>query len=184
MYIQQTIQWINSFVIELNLCPFAKREMEKDPARIQVSASTTVEKGLIDFMVEIECLNLDKTIDTSLLLFPHLFSDFFEYLDFVYLANIMLVQARYKGVYQLATFHPNYCFEGASVDDVTNYTNRSPYPMLHILREESLDHAIAYYGNTEAIPKNNIIRLQNLGLDEVKKSLEKVMEVNAAAKKS
>jgi hypothetical protein len=174
MHIQQTIQWINSFVIALNLCPFAKREMESGSARIQVSPSTTVENGLINFMTEIDYLNIDNTTDTSLLLFPHLFSDFFEYLDFVHLANIMLVQAGYKGVYQLATFHPNYCFDGTSVDDVTNYTNRSPYPMLHILREESLDRAIAYYGNTEAIPENNIIRLRNLGLDEVKKCLKNV----------
>jgi len=177
MYIQQTIQWINSFVIALNLCPFAKHEMENGSVRIQVSSSTTVENGLIDFMAEIECLNKDNTINTSLLLFPHSVSDFFEYLDFVYLANMMLVQAGYKSVYQLATFHPDYCFDGSTIDDVTNYTNRSPYPMLHILREESIDRAIAYYGNTDRIPENNIIRLQNLGIDEVKKCLKNVMRV-------
>lgn len=172
MYIQQTIQWINAFVIALNLCPFAAREMENGSARFQVSPSTTVENGLIDFMAEIQCLNMDSSIGTSLLLFPHFLSDFFDYLDFVHLANMMLVQAGYKGVYQLATFHPNYCFNRTPVDDVTNYTNRSPYPMVHILREASLDRAITYYGNTEAIPENNIVRLKKLGLDEVKKYLQ------------
>ena len=169
MYIQRTKQWIQSFVIALNLCPFAKREMDNNTVKILVSPSITIENALTDFMVEIECLNLDQTIETTLLLFPHFLHDFFDYLDFVHLANTTLWKAGYEGIYQLATFHPKYHFHGTHVDDVTNYTNRSPYPMLHLLREDSL--AIAYYGDTETIPEKNIILLQTLGLDEVKKHL-------------
>ena len=171
MYIQRTKQWIQSFVIALNLCPFAKREMDNNTVKILVSPSITIENALTDFMVEIECLNLDKTIETTLLLFPHFLHDFFDYLDFVHLANTTLWKAGYEGIYQLATFHPKYHFHGTHVDDVTNYTNRSPYPMLHLLREDSLERAIAYYGDTETIPEKNIILLQTLGLDEVKKHL-------------
>ena len=171
MYIQRTKQWIQSFVIALNLCPFAKREMDNNTVKILVSPSITIENALTDFMVEIECLNLDQTIETTLLLFPHFLHDFFDYLDFVHLANTTLWKAGYEGIYQLATFHPKYHFHGTHVDDVTNYTNRSPYPMLHLLREDSLERAIAYYGDTEKIPEKNIILLQTLGLDEVKKHL-------------
>lgn len=172
MYIQQTLQWIQSIVIELNLCPFAKREMDNNAVRIEVSSATMFKDGINDFMVEIEHLNLNPTSGTILLLFPHFLSDFLEYLDFVDLANEKIVQSGYQGVYQLATFHPAYCFHDTNIDDVSNYTNRSPYPMLHILREDLIDRAIAYYGSTKAIPENNIIRLQSLGLTEVTRRLK------------
>lgn len=176
MHIQHTKQWIRSFVISLNLCPFAKREMDQDSVKILASPSITIESALTDFMIEIECLNLDKSIETTLLLFPHFLHDFFDYLDFIHLANTALSKTGYKSIYQLATFHPNYQFHGTHADDVTNYTNRSPYPMLHILREDSLERAIAYYGDTEAIPEKNIILLKNIGLNEVKKRLRDNME--------
>jgi hypothetical protein len=172
MYIQQTIKWIQSFVIELNLCPFAKHEMDNDTARILVSPSTTFEDGLIDFMTEIEYLNSNPTVGTTLLLFPHFLDDFIDYLDFVDFTEEALVNTQHLGIYQIATFHPAYCFHGTRVDDVSNYTNRSPYPMLHILREEMLDRAIAYYGDTESIPANNIACLKKLGLTDVKTRLQ------------
>jgi len=173
--IQQTRQWIQSFVIEFNLCPFARREMNKDSVRIQVSSARTVENALADFMADIELLNVNLDIETTLLLFPFFLDDFFDYLDFVYLAEASLLTAGYEGIYQLATFHPKYCFAHTSVDDVTNYTNRSPYPMLHVLREESVEKAISAYGNTDQIPENNMAHLQNMGLDAVKKLVSDLM---------
>ncbi len=177
MYIQQTTQWIQSIVIALNLCPFAKREMDNHSARIEVSAATEFNVGIADFISEIDHLNLNPTIGTSLLLFPHFLSDFYDYLDFVALANKTLAQAENQGVYQLATFHPAYRFHGTKADDVTNYTNRAPYPMLHILREDMLDRAIAYYGDTKAIPENNIRLMRDLGLAEITRRLEPCMRV-------
>jgi len=176
MYIKQTLQWVNSIVIDLNLCPFARREIDNNAVRIEVSSATKFEDGLTDFMKEIEHLDTNTNTGTTLLLFPHFLNDFNDYLDFVDLANELLVQSEYDGVYQLATFHPQYCFHGVTVNDVTNYTNRSPYPMVHLLREEMLDRAIAYYGDTEEIPENNMRRLQELGLTEILKRLEQCMK--------
>lgn len=173
MYIQQTIQWIQSVVISLNLCPFAKREMDNNSVRIEVSLATSFEEGIKSLMEEVEHLNLNPSTGTTLLLFPYFLSDFLTYLDFVDLANDAIAEKGQQDIYQLATFHPAYQFHGTSVDDVTNYTNRSPYPTLHLLREEMLDSAIAYYGDTQSIPTNNILRLQGLGLEEFKKLLPK-----------
>lgn len=173
MYIQRTIEWIQSIVISLNLCPFAKREMDNNGVRIEVSLATTFEEGIQSFLQEIEHLNATPSTGTTLLLFPYFLSDFLTYLDFVDIANETMVQIRQQNRYQLATFHPKYQFHGTHVDDVTNYTNRSPYPMVHLLREDMLDSAIAYYGNTESIPANNILRLQRLGLEGLRKILPK-----------
>lgn len=177
MYIQQTTQWIQSVVIALNLCPFAKREMDNNSARIELSAATEFKAGIADFIKEIDHLNTNPATGTSLLLFPHFLSDFYDYLDFLELANETLAQTKNQGIYQLASFHPAYRFHGSKADDVTNYTNRSPYPMLHILREEMLDQAIAYYGDTEVIPENNIRLMRDLGLAEMTQRLEQCMRV-------
>ncbi|MBI2785225.1 MAG: DUF1415 domain-containing protein [Legionella longbeachae] len=176
MYISQTIKWIQSMVIGLNFCPFAKHEMDKNAVRIEVSSAKNFAEGIQNMLMEIEFLNANPATGTTLLLFPHFLSDFLDYLDFVDLANETISQSGYQGVYQLATFHPAYQFHGTTRDDVSNYTNRSPYPMLHLLREKMLDHAIAFYGPTEAIPENNIARLRSLGLDEVKRLLKDCMQ--------
>ncbi|WP_454785080.1 DUF1415 domain-containing protein [Legionella sp. WA2024007413] len=176
MYISQTIKWIQSMVIGLNFCPFAKHEMDKNRVRIEVSSAKNFEEGLQDLFMEIELLNANPGTGTTLLLFPHFLSEFLEYLDFVDLANEAIMQSGYQGVYQLATFHPAYQFYGTTEDDVSNYTNRSPYPMLHLLRETMLDQAIAFYGSTEAIPENNIANLRSLGLAKVKQLLTDCMQ--------
>jgi len=173
MYIQQTIQWIQSIVISLNLCPFAKREIDNNTVRFKVSEATTFEEGIKSFVEDIEFLNTNPATSTSFLLFPHFLNDFLTYLDFVDLANETIVQIGQQNTYQLATFHPVYQFHGTHIDDVTNYTNRSPYPMLHLLREEMLDNAIDYYGNTDVITANNIRCLQQLGLEGIMDLLHK-----------
>lgn len=176
MPIQQTLKWIQSMVIGLNLCPFAKHELDKNAVRIEVSTAKTFAAGIHDLLTEIEHLNTTPATGTTLLLFPSFLSDFSEYLDFVDHSNETLAQSGYQGIYQLATFHPQYQFHGTDSDDVSNYTNRSPYPMLHLLREEMLDRALAFYGPTEAIPENNIACLQRLGLAEVTRLLKNCMQ--------
>lgn len=175
-YIQQTRQWIESVVIDLNLCPFAKREMDNNSVRIEISSVTSFEQGVQKFVSEIQCLETTPTIGTTLLVFPDFLADFFDYLDFVDLANKAIIDIGYNNRYQLATFHPQYRFHNTKKNDVSNYTNRSPYPMLHILREEMLDRAIAYYGNTESIPENNILTMQHIGLIEAKARLALCMK--------
>lgn len=167
--VEQTAAWIRSFVIQLNLCPFAKREMDKGSVRIHASLAQSTDSAINDLMAEFDFLNKNTTIETTVLVFPCFLKDFFDYLDFVDIAESVLFTNNYEGIYQIATFHPDYCFADAASDDVTNYTNRSPYPMLHILREEGLSKAIEHYGDTEKIPVQNQACLLKLGLEEVKK---------------
>ncbi len=120
-------------------------------------------------------MDKDTEIETSLLIFPHYFLNFNDYLDFVALSEDLLSVSGYEGIYQLATFHPNYCFADVLPTDISNYTNRSPYPILHILRESSIEKAIDYYGDTSKIPDNNIATMHKLGLDKLIELLNKTI---------
>jgi hypothetical protein len=108
------------------------------------------------------------TIETSFIIFTNSFEDFDDYLDFLALAETLIEEHAYDGVYQVASFHPKYKFEGSNELDAANYTNRSPYPMLHIIREESLEKAIALHPNTEEIPQRNIEFARGKGLKYMK----------------
>lgn len=166
---KQTLNWIRSFIIEYNLCPFAKGPVNKGTVRIFVSETKKKAQALEELMTEIHLLDENPAIETTLLVFADSFKDFFAYLDFVDLAEQLILVQGYEGIYQLATFHPDYYFADTDPDDVSNYTNRSPYPMVHILREDSLEKAIASYGDTEMIPARNIATLHQLGLEKIKK---------------
>ncbi|MBA3537912.1 MAG: DUF1415 domain-containing protein [Tatlockia sp.] len=169
--VQHTENWIRSFIIQLNICPFAKREVERKTLRMKVSRTSKVAQALEQLIVEMQLLDNEPAVETTLLIFPCLFKDFFDYLDFVDLAELLLFEQSYEGIYQLATFHPGYCFAEVDIDDTSNYTNRSPYPMIHILREESVEKAIAYFGETDKIPEANIKSMHKLGINEIKKIL-------------
>ena len=120
-----------------------------------------------------QCAALDNAAnrETSLLIFPRALSDFEDYLDMLEIATALLEKQGYEGVYQLASFHPKYCFAEAAPDDASNYTNRSPYPMLHILREASVEAALENFPNPENIPDRNIQLTKGLGLTVMKKLL-------------
>lgn len=174
---QQTLQWVRSFVIKHNICPFAQHALDKSGLTVEICHAKDKEAALEALMTAIWRLDSDADIETSLLVFPTLFNDFFHYLDFVDLAEQLMFDQNYEGIYQLATFHPQYCFADVDFDDVSNFTNRSPYPMLHLLRESSIDKAIEYYGDTDQIPENNIAKMQSLGLAEIQKQLNKLLIV-------
>lgn len=166
----QTMTWVKEFIVSLNVCPFAKREVEKGSVRYVVLRSKKMDVALEELMAEIQWLDEHPETETTLLIFPTLFKDFHRYLDFVETAEDLMFDQECEGVYQLATFHPDYCFSGTEPDDVSNYTNRSPYPMLHLLREASVDKAIEFYGDTSEIPNQNIEKMEKLGkskLDEM-----------------
>jgi hypothetical protein len=167
---KQTMNWVRSFIIEHNICPFAKGPVNKGQLRINVSETTKKAQALEDLMTEILFLDEHPAIETTLLVFPHAFKDFFTYLDFVDLAEQLIVIQGYEGIYQLATFHPHYFFADTDPDDLSNYTNRSPYPMLHLLREDLLERAIAAYGDTDKIPEKNIAKMNELGLKILQKA--------------
>ena len=169
--IDKTKSWVISFIVKLNICPFAKRELARNSLKFNVVQAKKHTQALESLLMELIFLDKNPSVETTLVLFPFLFKDFYQYLDFVDDADRLINEQGYEGIYQLATFHPDYCFADAEFDDVSNYTNRSPYPMLHILREESLEKAIKNYGDTEEIPKKNIETLKNIGLEKIKKLL-------------
>jgi hypothetical protein len=166
-YVNDTQEWLVKAVIGLNLCPFDKAVHIKEQIRYTVSEATTVEALLIDLAQELEHLaesSAEKT-DTTLLIHPHVLQDFMDYNEFLDLADGLLEQLDLDGELQIASFHPQYQFAGTEVDDITNFTNRSPYPTLHILREDSLDKAVEAFPEAEAIFETNIATMQKLGID-------------------
>ena len=166
--IAQTKKWLSTIVIGHGLCPFAKNEFDNDRIHYAVIKEPTLEGQMAALLAECAALDKDETCETSLLIFPSAFVDFEDYLDGLALANAVLKNAGYEGIYQLASFHPNYLFEGAAEDDAANYTNRSPYPIIHILREVSVEQALQNHPNPDQIPERNIKLMQKMGLETMK----------------
>jgi len=137
--------------------------------RFAVSAAISEEELIVDLERELHRLKRDPAIETTLLIHPGVLEDFFAYCQFLIWANKVLSQHHGKGVYQIASFHPDYCFSNSDVETPANYTNRSPYPMLHLLRESSLEKALAGYPDPGSIPANNIAMLERMGIERVKK---------------
>ena len=162
--IDTTQNWLKTIIIAYGICPFAKRELDRGSIHFSINHDTEIERCLLNLMLECDRLNIDSSIETTLLIYDCAFTAFDDYLDFLELAEALLIEQDYEGVYQLASFHPDYCFEGAETDDPANYTNRSPYPMLHLLRETSIDRALAAYPHPEKIPQRNIELTRELGL--------------------
>jgi len=162
--IEQTNNWIKSVVIDCNFCPFAARAVMKKTIRYIVKHDVTMNDSLIALKEELDYLETDTDIETSFIIFANDFTDFDGYLDLVKKSERLLKKENYDGVYQIASFHPDYCFAGEDEDDAANYTNRSIYPMLHILREESLTKALSLYPNPELIPQHNIDFARQKGL--------------------
>ncbi|WP_339644984.1 DUF1415 domain-containing protein [uncultured Porticoccus sp.] len=161
--VEQVKLWLETIVVGLNLCPFAKRELMKDRIRFFVSAATTEEMLVCDLEAELGRLERDPSIETTLIIHPQVLSDFFEYQQFLIWADRVLKRMGLRGVFQIASFHPDYQFLNSVEHAPGNYTNRSPYPMLHLLREDSLANAIANYPDTDKIPERNIAHLESLG---------------------
>ncbi len=150
-------RWLNAVVIGLNLCPFAAKPAGENRVRMVVSCADDDELLLQDLQAEMELLDATPAseIETTLLIIPQHLHDFFDYNQFLNWAGQLLKRNRWTGVYQLATFHPDYCFAGAEPDDAENLTNRAPFPILHIIREASLEKALQYYEDVESVPANN-----------------------------
>lgn len=162
--IQQTEKWIKSVVIDLNFCPFASKALLKKSVRYIVLKEVGVKQSLEALVQEFEFLNDHEDIETTFLIFANDFVDFKVYLQLVKKAENTITKEDYDGIYQVASFHPDYCFDGSDSDDAANYTNRSIYPMLHVLREDSLTKALALYPSPELIPEHNITLARQKGL--------------------
>ncbi|MBQ0799123.1 MAG: DUF1415 domain-containing protein [Porticoccaceae bacterium] len=153
--IAQVRQWLKDVVIGFNFCPFAQREFDAGRIRYCVIDGAKKKQVLASLLDEFQFLDTHDTTETTLLIFADGFRDFYAYLDILDLAQQALEDAGYEGIYQLASFHPDYLFEGEPVDDAAHYTNRSPLPMLHLLREASIERAVAGDPNTDQIPERN-----------------------------
>ncbi len=161
----ETRAWVDRAVIGLNLCPFAKAPQVKGLVRYVVSSATDPAALLADLITELERLaetRPDK-LETTLLVHPLVLTDFADYNDFIDVAEDTVAELDLEGVLQVASFHPQYQFDGTEVDDVTNATNRSPYPTLHLIREDSIDKAVEAFPEAEQIYAVNMATMQALG---------------------
>ena len=175
--IAETRAWVRRAVIGLNLCPFARAVDVKDQIRYVFSDATDAETLLATLVVELQRLaDTDPAIvDTTMVIHPRVFADFEDFNDFLELADAAVEDLDLDGVLQVASFHPQFQFADTEPDDITNATNRSPYPTLHLLREESVDRAVAAFPEAEAIFERNMETLEKLGAQggaAVKKSWE------------
>jgi len=162
--IDRTKKWIIDVVIGCNFCPFAANVVKQQAIFYKVEENTDVKACLASFVLEMERLDNDPAIETSFLIFPNAFQQFDDYLDLISLAEELLKRKGYEGIYQVASFHPLYLFANSDENDPANYTNRSIYPMLQLLREESIDKALANYKDPESIPVRNINFAKEKGL--------------------
>jgi hypothetical protein len=160
--------WLESVVIELNLCPFAEREFNNDRVRFAETNARTEIRLLQALEAELEHLSANASVETTLLVHPNMLADFEDYNQFLELADGLLVQMELDGVFQIASFHPDYQFADTQADDAENYTNRSPYPLLHILREDSLARAVEHTPDVDQIPIRNIQKMNELGTEKLK----------------
>ena len=157
--------WLERAVIGLNLCPFAKAVHVKKQIRYAVSSATTPEELLDELISELELLAeaSPEKIDTTLLILPNVLGDFLDYNDFLEIADETLDELDLAGELQIASMHPHYQFADTQPDDMENYTNRSPYPALHLLRESSVDKAVAAFPEADRIFEKNIETMKKLG---------------------
>lgn len=165
--IESVRHWVDTLIVGMNLCPFAKRELVKDRVRFLVTPATDEAQLLDALTVELERLNQNPAIETTLLIHPQVLTDFYDFNQFLNRADQLLRELELEGIYQIASFHPHYQFGGTAPDDAENYTNRSPFPVLHLLRESSLERAIANYPDVDNIPDRNIDLMEQLGTDKL-----------------
>lgn len=173
LHIKQTKAWLSDIIIDLNLCPFAKKEFVNDTIHYYLSSDESFDKTLELLIHQCEFLKNNDSIETALIIFDKGFSDFEQYLDLLDYSNQLIEESGYEGIFQIASFHPDYCFEGEDVNDPANFTNRSPYPMLHLLREDSLEKVLNTYTDPEKIPEQNILLAREKGSDFFKAQLLK-----------
>jgi uncharacterized protein len=174
LILEKTHKWLEESIIALNLCPFAKAVHIKNQIRYTISRAENSETLLSELMEELKFLSTcdPAVVDTSLLIHPGVLNDFLDYNDFLEVADLALNELNLEEEIQIASFHPQYQFAGTSPDDVENYTNRSPYPMLHFLRVKSVSAAVDFHPDPESIPETNIKTLRNLSSERLKKLKE------------
>ncbi|APP04752.1 DUF1415 domain-containing protein [Vibrio harveyi] len=168
---EQVDQWLNDVVIGLNLCPFAAKPQRNKQIKIFVSKASQEEALLEDILLQlIELSNTEpEKLETTLVVVPNMLQDFWDYNFFIDWVEGLIKQQDWEGIFQVATFHPDYCFGGAEPEDDENLTNRSPYPVFHLIREESMEKVLKHYPDPDSIPDTNIARVSALSEEERQK---------------
>jgi uncharacterized protein len=171
-----TQQWVEQFVIGLNLCPFARHPYRTNKVRYVVFEGNNTEKLTEKLVMEINHLleTSPSVLETTLIILPEMLADFDEYLDYLEISEFVLAELDLDEAVQVASFHPDYQFDGTQPTDVENFTNRSPFPMLHLLREDSIDRAVEAFPEVGDIPAQNIETMNNLGYIHVNKMLNDI----------
>jgi hypothetical protein len=166
----------------MNECPFAKKPVEGEQVRYVVSSAVDEERLLAEMQAELEHLRETdpKIIETTVLIHPYVLNDFYDYNDFLAVVDAFLEDGGYLGEFQVASLHPAYQFAGTEPEDAENYTNRSPYPVLHLLREELLEKAILTYARPDKIPERNIRTMEKLGAEKMREMLAECMQIGEA----
>ncbi|MDD2883924.1 MAG: DUF1415 domain-containing protein [Dechloromonas sp.] len=169
--VAETRRWVERAVIGLNLCPFAKSVVVKKQLRYALTAASSADELLSELAAELHLLadTPAEQLDTTLLIHPRVLTDFLDYHFFLAEADALLRQLDFAGIFQIASLHPHYEFAGSAPDEIANYTNRSPYPSLHLLRESSIDRAVAAFPDAADIFERNISTMETLGYDGWKK---------------
>lgn len=180
LIIRKTRLWLEQFVIGLGLCPFAKKPFELEQIRYVVLEGAEVDRLTKKLLDELHFLNRieQKRIETTLIIISQQMQDFRDFNDYLAVVEDILLEMNLIGEIQVASFHPEYQFAGTTPEDAENYTNRSPYPMLHLLREESVERALKNYPDPEKIPQRNIEKMKKLGLEKLKKWNDDIRKEN------
>ncbi|OHY79125.1 DUF1415 domain-containing protein [Marinobacter sp. AC-23] len=176
--VHATRKWVEDVVVGYNLCPFAKRELVRDRVRFVVSEAGNEDSLLQVLQTELLRLDDEPETETTLLIHPHVMQDFADYNEFLDAADGLLTYLDMEGVYQIASFHPDYQFADTEPDAAENYTNRSPFPMLHLLREASLEAAIDSHPDVDGIPRRNIELMNKLGAEKMRTVLTDCLKVS------
>ncbi len=177
--IAQTRSWVKNIVLRHNLCPFAHQPFQKDTIRYVVCEgddSDMVVESVINELIALRDSD-SNVVETSLLITPNCFSDFEDYNEFLNVIDMLVEQFHLEGVIQVASFHPDYQFADLDADDARNYTNRSLYPMFHLILEDSIERARATHPDVHGIPQTNMDLLEKQGLEESKRQLENCRQI-------
>lgn len=162
--VAQTKKWITDVVVGCNFCPFAARELRRESIAYEVLKTASASTVLTALRTALKRMNDDTDIETLFIIMPEGFGSFAAYLKLLASANALLRKEGFEGIYQLASFHPQYLFAGSRPADAANYTNRSPHPMLQVLREASVSAAVDSYPDTDTIPERNMAYARQKGL--------------------
>lgn len=171
-----TKQWLDEIIIGLNICPFAKKEFVNNTIHYHLSKTEQVKAALHEVIEQCRYLQAHDELETTLIIYSGGFRGFDRYLDLVDYANDLLVDSGFEGIFQIASMHPEYCFDGEDYDDASNFTNRSPYPILHLIREASMSRVLSVYNEPEKIPENNIKLAHEKGANFFQQVLKSIHE--------